>query len=190
MAAFPDRVVASFGDLRGAAAHLANSVAIVIAMSENAPIAVTASSVAVVSREPPLLTVAFTVGSRMQRALAAECGQAFTVGVLDDGDHALARRFAIPGRASGWTSLAGVPLVRRDPAPPLLGNAAVWFDCRVRQIVPLGDHDLVVGEIAACGRDLAARPLLHHRGRFHGLGPLVAPAEWVLPERGDLVANW
>ncbi|MFN8593851.1 MAG: flavin reductase family protein [Thermomicrobiales bacterium] len=190
VATLVDRLVAAPAELRGAAAHLANSVAMVIAMSEGEPLAVTASSVAIASREPPLLTVAFKAGSRMQRALAGDSAVAFTVSILRDDDHVLARRFAIPGRAAGWQSLAGIRLVQRDAEPPLLVNAAAWFACRVRQVVPLGDHDLVVGDILGCGRDPAARPLLHHRGRFHALGSPVAPADWALPERGEFVANW
>ena len=173
---------------RAAAGHLPSGVAVVVATIAGEPHAATAGSVVVASADPPLLAVFFAAGGRMHRALAAEA--AFTVNLLRQADHGLARHFANPARATGWTGLSNAAVRRRDPALPLLANAAAWFDCRVRQIVPVGDHACVVGEVAACGRDPRAPPLLYHRGRFHGLGGPAAPAPWSTLARADLGAEW
>jgi flavin reductase (DIM6/NTAB) family NADH-FMN oxidoreductase RutF len=77
-----------------------------------------------------------------------------------------------------------------DLAPPILDRAAAWFDCRVRQVVEMGDHACFVGEVIECGRDPDAPPLLYYRGRFHGLGPPVAPTPWSTLDRSDLIADW
>jgi len=175
-------------EFRGAAGHLASGVAVVVAMVGGTPHTATASSAVVASVEPPLVALFFAVGSRMHGALAA--GNGFTVNVLGEADQGLARRFADPARVGGWPGFAGLDLVRRDPAPPVLARAAAWFDCRLREVVPTGDHACFVGAVVASGRDLDATPLLYHRGRFHGLGWPVAPARWSALDRSDLAADW
>lgn len=175
---------------RGAAGHLPGGAAIVITMVDGAPHATTASSAVIVSIDPPLLALFFAVGSRMHDALSAATASRFTVSFLRADDYGLGRRFASPSRATGWPGLAGLDLVRRDPSPPVLARAAAWFDCRLHQSVPMGDHTCFVGEVIACDRDPAAAPLLYYRGRFHGLGPPVAPATWSTLDRHDLTADW
>ena len=173
---------------RAAAGQVASGVAIVITMVDEEPHAATASSGVIASVDPPLLAVFFSIGTRMHECLV-KSGR-FTVNLLGQPDHALARRFANPARSSGWAGFAGVELLRRDLAPPILAGAAAWFDCRVCQVVEMGDHGCFVGEVVGCGRDPDAPPLLYYRGRFHGLGPPVAPAPWSTLDRSDLIADW
>jgi flavin reductase (DIM6/NTAB) family NADH-FMN oxidoreductase RutF len=173
---------------RGTAGQIASGVAIVITMAAGEPHAATASSGVVASLDPPLLAVFFSIGSRMHDCLARS--GSFTVNLLSRGDHGLARRFANPARPSGWAGFSGVDVLEREIGPPILAQAAAWFDCRVRQVVSMGDHDCFVGEVVACGRDPDAPPLLYYRGRFHGLGPAVAPAPWSTLDRSDLIADW
>ena len=173
---------------RGAAGQVASGVAIVIAMVGREPHAATASSGVVASLNPPLLAVFFSLRSRMHDYLAQS--GSFTVNLLDRADHALARRFANPARPSGWAGFSGVEILQREIEPPILAQATAWFDCRVRQVVAMGDHRCFVGEVVECGRDPDAPPLLYYRGRFHGLGPAVAPTPWSTLDRSDLIADW
>lgn len=69
-------------------------------------------------------------------------------------------------------------------------RAAAWFDCRVRQVVVMGDHACFVDEVVGRGRDAKAPPLVYDRGRLHGLGQPVAPTPWSTLDRGDLIAGW
>jgi flavin reductase (DIM6/NTAB) family NADH-FMN oxidoreductase RutF len=173
---------------RGAAGQVASGVAIVITMVDGTPHAATASSGVIASVNPPILAVFFSIGTRMHECLVQS--ERFTANLLVQHDHSLARRFANPARSSGWAAFAGVELLRRDLEPPILSGAAAWFDCRVRQVVEMGDHACFVGEVSECGRDPAALPLLYYRGRFHGLGPAVAPTPWSTLDRSDLIADW
>jgi flavin reductase (DIM6/NTAB) family NADH-FMN oxidoreductase RutF len=172
----------------GAAGQIASGVAIVIAMVDGEPHAATASSGVVASLDPPLLAVFFSLRSRMHDCLARS--GSFTVNLLDRADHGLARRFANPARPSGWAGLSGVEVVHRESDPPILTRAAAWFDCRVHQVVTMGDHGCFVGEVVECGRDPDSPPLLYYRGRFHGVGAPVAPAHWSTLDRSDLIADW
>jgi flavin reductase (DIM6/NTAB) family NADH-FMN oxidoreductase RutF len=159
-------------------------------MADRVPHAATVSSAVVVSIEPPLLALFLATESRMHDAVAASGAAGFTISLLRADDYGLARRFANPARATGWLGLAGLDLLQRDQSPPVLAQAAAWFDCRLHQRVPMGDHTCFVGRVVACERDSAASPLLYHRGRFHGLGQPAAPAAWSTLDRDDLTADW
>ena len=173
---------------RGVCGQFGGGVAVVIALRDGEPHATTAGSFVAVSSEPPLLAVCFAEATRTARLLR-ESGR-FTLNVLREADHAIARRFARPDRPTGWSGLAGLALARRDPDPPVLRQAIAWLDCAVRTVLPLGDHVLFVGEPLAMERDATAQPLLYHRGRFHRLGPPAAPAPWSTVDRTTLAADW
>ena len=122
---------------RGAAGQVASGVAIVITMVDGEPHAATASSGVVASLDPPLLAVFFSLGSRMHDCLTQS--GSFTVSLL--------ARPIMGWRGASRTRLAqvvgpGSPVLRSCGAiePPILARAAAWFDCRVRQIVTMGDH--------------------------------------------------
>ena len=173
---------------RSIASHLVTGVSVVVTMANGEPFATTAGSVVAASWEPPLLAILFQTGSRMAEALD-QCGR-FTVNILSEADHGLARRFARPDRATGWAALSGAGSLRRDPFPPVLSRAVAWADCAVVQTIPIGDHHCFVGEILASARGDEAAPLVYHRGRFRALGTAVAPADWTTVEAADLNTAW
>ncbi len=173
---------------RAVAGQFASGVTVVIALRDGEPHATTASSFVAISPEPPLIAVCFAESARMQLLLRES--KRFTVSVLGESDHALARRFARPDRPMGWSGLVGVALARRDPQPPVLERAVAWFDCAQREILSLGDHICFVGEVLEMERDGSAQPLLYYRGRFHRLGPPAAPPRWSTIDRTDLAADW
>ncbi len=173
---------------RGLAGCLPTGVAVVVALVDAEPCAATAGSVVAASWEPPLLAVFFRTGSRMAAALDRS-GQ-FTVSILGEADHGLARRFARPGRGQGWTALADAGLIRRNPAPPILATAIAWADCRVARTIPVGDHACYVGEVLDLDRRVEGEPLVYFRGRLRGLGPVVAPVAWLETDEVHLAATW
>jgi flavin reductase (DIM6/NTAB) family NADH-FMN oxidoreductase RutF len=176
--------------IRGVAGRLVTGVSVVVTMADGEPIATTAGSVVAASWDPPLLAVLFQTGSRMDLALG-RCG-GFTVNVLGEADHGLARHFAQPDRAQGWAGCDGVPMQRRDPLPPVFSGAVTWVDCEVVQTVSIGDHRCYIGEVLDLNLqgDNAAAPLVYYRGRFRGLGAAVAPAAWMSVAAADLAAAW
>ena len=173
---------------RGVAGQLATPVAVVMTLLDGMPAAATISSVVAASWQPPLLAIMLRRGSGIEAALGAS-GR-FTVNVLGEADHALARRWARPGRERSWDAFADIPLRRRDPLPPLLTGAVVWADCLVAQSFIVGDHRCIVGDVIAADRNHEAAPLVYYRGRFRGLGPGLAPAAWSLADTTELAASW
>jgi flavin reductase (DIM6/NTAB) family NADH-FMN oxidoreductase RutF len=85
-----------------------------------------------------------------------------TVNVLPVDARGLAQRFAQPrdaskikGRSEGqaakvYDKLAGIAYVRGEQTGcPLLDDALAWLECEVEQLLPAGDHTLVVGRVLA-----------------------------------------
>ena len=173
---------------RGLAGCLATGVSVVVALVEGAPVATTAGSVVAASWDPPLLAVFFRGDSRMAAAL--DRSERFTVNILGEADHGLARRFAHPDRGRGWATLTDVGLKSRGPSPPRLDAAIAWADCRVSRIIPIGDHACYVGDVLELDRRADASPLVYHRGRLRALGPTVAPVSWLEADGIDLAAAW
>jgi flavin reductase (DIM6/NTAB) family NADH-FMN oxidoreductase RutF len=112
-----------------------------------------------VSFEPRLVAVAFegdshTLSNIRERAF-------FSVNLLaqDEESMELARRFAQPysgekvhGRKSAESravhyKLDGVPYTLTENGSPVLEAALAWFECRVQEFVPIGDHFLAIGEV-------------------------------------------
>ena len=45
----------------------------------------------------------------------------------------------------------------------MIDGAVAWLDCAIREVIPAGDHSILLGLTEACGwQDVA--PLLFHRG--------------------------
>ncbi len=173
---------------RAAAGHLPAGVFVILTLLDGAPHGTTATSAVLVSFAPPLVAVFVACHGRTHDRIVAV--GAFTLNLLRREDHALARRFANPTRATGRAGFSGIDLLPRDSGPPVLAGAAAWFACRVHDVVPMGDHAGIVGEVTDCARDPDAAPLLAHRGRLHGLGRPVQPPAWMTPADADLAAAW
>jgi flavin reductase (DIM6/NTAB) family NADH-FMN oxidoreductase RutF len=172
----------------GFAGQLVTGVTAVVTLDGGEPLATTAGSVVAASWEPPLLAVFFQTGSRMAAALNRS--QRFTVNVLGEADHGLARRFARPDRKHGWAALSDIGLLRRDQAPPVLSGAIAWAECATVQTIPLGDHLCYIGQVLELDRHDGMAPLVYYRGRLRGLGTAVAPAAWAASDAADLAAGW
>ncbi|WP_443072784.1 flavin reductase family protein [Streptomyces sp. WMMC897] len=128
------------------------------------PVGFTATSLASVAAEPPLVSFGIGTGSSSWPAVAG----AAHVGVHLLGEHQQeiaatfarsgADRFAPPLR---WFSGPfGVPVLQEVPA---------WLVCRVTARVPAGDHRVVIAEVVAGSAGGSGRPLLYHQGRFTAL---------------------
>jgi flavin reductase (DIM6/NTAB) family NADH-FMN oxidoreductase RutF len=84
----------------------------------------------------------------------------FTVNVLPDDGRELARHFAQPrdaskvkgrseeARAVIHDKLRGISYSRGEQTDcAVLDDALAWIECRVHDVVPMGDHTLVIGEV-------------------------------------------
>lgn len=149
----------------GLYAKLAAGVSVVTARGEDGPVGMTVSAVTSVSARPPLLLACLSEGSRTLAAIR-EHG-AFGVHLLREEQHELAVRFASPA-VTAAARFAGT-----DPAEvlgvPVLPGALAWSVCLLEDVRGYGDHQVVVGRLAAVHVG-GGHPLLWHDRAFRSLG--------------------
>ena len=122
----------------------------------------TASSVASVSLNPPLVLVSVDQKNDMYPALQA--AQRFVLNVLAADQEALSRRFAEehPNRFDG------VGYQQSKHGIPVLDGVLASIECEKQAEVPGGDHSVFFG-IVTGGSVSDRRPLLYYRGGYAGL---------------------
>jgi flavin reductase (DIM6/NTAB) family NADH-FMN oxidoreductase RutF len=109
----------------------------------------TATSFTSASLEPPLVLVCLDSLTRTRDAVA-ETG-AFTVSVLERSQEFAAQRFAGQAPLVG-PSWGDVPHTLGANGLPIVRGAIAWFECRLVDLHPAGDHEIAVGEVSAAGR--------------------------------------
>lgn len=157
------------GRLRHAIGHFATGVTVVTSVGQDGePVGTTATAVASLSLEPPLLLVCLDRRSATLRAIRGH--RAFAINVLAHGQSGLSVNFARSGETASW---AGVPHDRWPSGNPRLDGALAGIDCAIDSIVAGGDHEIVIGRVHDA--DVSAdspQPLLHWRGRYGTLEQL------------------
>jgi flavin reductase (DIM6/NTAB) family NADH-FMN oxidoreductase RutF len=120
----------------------------------------TLNSFTSVSLDPLLVLVSLAHGSRTLDVVLE--GRTFAVSMLHRWQRDVAERFA--RRATDFPHY----LVEEGEGFVFVRDALVHLGCHVNQIVPAGDHDLVLGEVVTM-RHSSGDPLIFHRGRLGGL---------------------
>ena len=128
----------------------------------------TATGFMTVSITPPIIVVSAMNEGSSRLMLNDPAG--FAVNLLAPHQDELASEFARiqPERPELWKRL---PWVADADGAPLLGGTVGAFSARVRQLVPAGDHTLVLGDVTAIHLSDAgeAETLVYHNrgyGRF------------------------
>lgn len=151
---------AQFRQLLG---RFATGVTIVTARDlSGGPVGMTASSVASVSLDPPLLLISVDRSHDMHVAL--EAGQHFVLNVLAADQEALSRRFA----GDEENRFDGVGYKENRQGIPVLDGALASIECVKQTAVPGGDHTVFFGLVTG-GAVTDRRPLLYYRGGYASL---------------------
>jgi flavin reductase (DIM6/NTAB) family NADH-FMN oxidoreductase RutF len=150
--------------LRHALQTLGAGVVIVTAPGPDGPAGVTVTSFTPLSLEPPL--VSFALGWSSSTLPAFRLSGCFAAHVLGADQRSLAERFAGPRdeRFASPTDWEEGPR-----GLPLLRGALARLICARREVLPFGDHHLIVGKVVAVTRTEHRPALVHHRGAMRGL---------------------
>lgn len=159
---------------RTAMARLAAGVVLVTAYDEEdgprgAAAGMTATAFLSVSLEPPLVLASVRTGSRMAEILARQ--PLWAASLLAENQRVIAGRFAMKGRLSDRLLFQDVPHTLGDHSgAPLVDGALATVECHTEQLVPAGDHTLVVARVLSADTATAdPGPLAYYRGRYRGL---------------------
>ena len=126
------------------------------------PVGMTASSVASVSLDPPLVLVSVDRQHEMHGAL--EDAPHFVLNVLATDQETLSRRFA--GDEANRFSGVGFHLNKQGIA--VLDGVLAHIECERQSVIPAGDHTVFIGLVVG-GSVTDGRPLLYYRGGYAGL---------------------
>jgi 3-hydroxy-9,10-secoandrosta-1,3,5(10)-triene-9,17-dione monooxygenase reductase component len=125
----------------------------------------TANALCSLSLDPLLALVCFD--NRARTLPIVRDARRFAVNVLSAEQETLAGVFA--SKLPEPEKLDGVPHHLEDGLPIIEGSLA-WATCKLRQLIPGGDHTIAIGEVSAMGLGRGA-PLVWYGGRYHAWPP-------------------
>jgi flavin reductase (DIM6/NTAB) family NADH-FMN oxidoreductase RutF len=140
-------------------ASVCTPVSVVTAMSGDLPHGTTVSAFASLSMNPPMVLVSLDLGSELL-AVVRQTGR-FGLNVLGNGQSTLALTFA---RKGGAAKFADVPW-EVEAGVPRIPGAGGFLVCSVAQLVPGGDHVIVLGDVLDA-RAAQGQPLTYHARVF------------------------
>lgn len=171
MSAIADEPAIEAARMRDVLGHVPTGVVVITAPAEPQPVGLAIGSFTSVSLDPPL--VGFFVGNGSSTWPTIAAAGRFCVNVLGEHQEPVCRVFATKGAdrfaSLGWRAAA-------SSGAPILDDAVAWIDCRTFQVVPAGDHQLVLGRVLDLEARPDARPLVFHRGGYGCVGPLSTDA--------------
>jgi flavin reductase (DIM6/NTAB) family NADH-FMN oxidoreductase RutF len=155
---------------RQALAQYASGVTVVTTYQADQLHGVTVSAFSSVSAEPPLVLICLS--NHIHSLQAVQSTGYFAVNILSAAQQTLGLRFAglLPEFASNrflnqaWTAAPS--------GSPLLPDTLAWLDCRVWQVVPAGDHTIVIGLVTAADVTPAAPGLIYQNRQWQRPSPL------------------
>jgi flavin reductase (DIM6/NTAB) family NADH-FMN oxidoreductase RutF len=154
-------------EFRHVIGHFASGVAIVTTHLEGVDHGMTASAIASLSLEPPMLTVSLHRRSPTQDAV--ERSGRLAVNILREGQGDLAHWFAAPRPEK----FAAVDVARSRNNLPLLSDALATIECTVEDAMIGGTHRVFLARVeqAEVDGDAVSSPLAYFRGSFGHFEP-------------------
>lgn len=147
--------------LRRALGRYATGVTVVTAAGADGPIGLTVNSFAPVSLEPPLVLWSLRRASIHYADFTARGG--FAIHVLGAPQRDLARVFSQPVA----DRYAGLDWYATEDGIPVFDACAARFECATRQVLEVGDHAVLIGEVRRLhAPDDHGGALVFHDGSF------------------------
>ena len=146
--------------------HFASGVTVVTAQTAaGEPRGMTASAFSSLSLDPPLILVCVGRSSSFHDVITA--APAFAVNFLAHGQQELSTRFAsrIENKFEGVETVAGTL------GAPLLAGALVHLECSRYEVLPGGDHVIVLGKVERLDV-FGGEPLAYFAGKYRELAPV------------------
>lgn len=130
--------------------------------ADGAPCGMTASAVASVSMDPPLVLLCVDHDADFHAAISH--ADRFALNILAAEQGAVSERFAI----RGGDKFANVPYTAAGDDPPRIDGAIAQIVCEQWQRIEAGDHTVFLGRVVG-GSTRDGAPLLYYRGAYRRL---------------------
>lgn len=152
--------------MRDVLGHFASGVTVITGLDpsaeNNGPAGFACQSFHALSLDPPL--ICFCVGRSSTTWPRIRASGRFAVNILGVDQEQRSRTFA----KTGADKFTGVPWSSSPLGSPLLEDTLGWVDCEVANIYDGGDHEIVVGSVAALDTGVGD-PLVFFRGAYRTL---------------------
>lgn len=149
--------------LRSAYGCFPSGVVAVSALRDGEPVSMVASSFVAISIEPPLVAFCVQWTSKTWESLSSL--PRLGVSVLGDGHNVSVRRLA--SRAED--KFNELQFAVSDEGAVFIDGANAWFDCTIENVLPAGDHGIVLLRINALTLRPQVEPLVFHGSMFRRL---------------------
>lgn len=154
--------------LKEAMASFATGVTVVTARYQGEDVGMTCNSFNTVSIEPALVLWSIRKSSASHTAFLR--GGGYVINVLARHQKDVALKFT---RGNQEERFDGLRAARTNTGRLRVVEAVAWFDCELEQVVPAGDHDILIGRVLSFDRR-DAEGLVYSRRTFGTLQPLAA----------------
>ncbi|MEY8018431.1 MULTISPECIES: flavin reductase family protein [Mycobacterium] len=150
--------------LREAFGHFPCGVVAIAAQVDGTRVGLAASTFVPVSLEPPL--VSFCVQNTSTTWPKLQSVPMLGISVLGEAHDEAARTLA----AKTGDRFAGLETVSNDSGAVFIKGTGLWLESAVEQLVPAGDHTIVVLRVNEVTVDAEVAPIVFHRSGFRRLG--------------------
>ncbi|AQA03582.1 oxidoreductase [Mycobacterium sp. MS1601] len=151
-------------NLREAFGHFPSGVIAIAAEVDGTRIGLAASTFVPVSLDPPL--VSFCVQNNSTTWPKLKDLPLLGISVLGEAHDAAARTLA----AKTGDRFAGLTTVSTDGGAVFIDGTSVWLESAIEQLVPAGDHTIVVLRVSSLTVHEEVAPIVFHRSTFRRLG--------------------
>jgi len=150
--------------LREAFGHFPSGVIAIAAEVDGTLIGLAASTFVPVSLDPPL--VSFCVQNTSETWPKLRDLPRLGISVLGESHDEAARTLA----AKTGDRFAGLSTVSTESGAVFIEGTSVWVESAIEQLVPAGDHTIVILRVADIKVHPAVPPIVFHRSTFRRLG--------------------
>ena len=150
--------------LREAFGHFPTGVVAIAAVVEGVREGLAASTFVPVSLEPPL--VSFCVQNTSTTWPKLKGVPTLGISVLGESHDEAARTLA----AKTGDRFAGLETVSSEAGAVFIKGTGLWLESAIEQLIPAGDHTIVVLRVSEITVDAEVAPIVFHRSAFRRLG--------------------
>ncbi len=150
--------------LREAFGHFPTGVVAIAAEIDGVRVGLAASTFMPVSLDPPL--VSFCVQNTSETWPKLKGLPMLGISVLGEAHDAAVRTLA----AKTGDRFAGLETVSHESGAVFIKGTSVWLESAIEQLVPAGDHTIVVLRVNNLQVDSEVAPIVFHRSVFRRLG--------------------
>jgi flavin reductase (DIM6/NTAB) family NADH-FMN oxidoreductase RutF len=150
--------------LREACGHFPSGVIAIAAEVEGIRVGLAASTFVPVSLDPPL--VSFCVQNTSTTWPKLKALPALGISVLGESHDAAVKTLA----AKTGDRFAGLETVSRVSGAVFIEGTSVWLESAIEQLIPAGDHTIVILRVSEITVHPEVPPIVFHRSTFRRLG--------------------